>query len=110
MDVNQLEVWLAKFPFSDYKDFKIRPCLILSKNNSSENDLVVLPITSILKENEFSLIIENESLEYGFLYSKSRVKINKVYTIDKTLLTSKIGKLKKEYKIILKEKLIKFLF
>ncbi|MCK4744919.1 type II toxin-antitoxin system PemK/MazF family toxin [Candidatus Parcubacteria bacterium] len=95
--VTQREIWLVSFPFSDFKNSKVRPVLIVSKNkfNNYSDDVIVCGITSnIAKSNHYAVNIDNSSLENGYLTVFCCIKIENVLKIDKKLLVKKIGKLK----------------
>jgi len=54
MEINQADVVLCEFYFSDFKKLKNRPVLVF-KDNLPYNDFVAIPISSkinILKEDE----------------------------------------------------------
>ena len=55
--MNQCDIYLMKFPFSDLSNQKIRPVLIISNDiyNNKFNDVVVVPLTSNLIENNYSI-------------------------------------------------------
>lgn len=93
----QGEIVIVPFPFSDLNMTKQRPVLILSNNrhNSSSDDIITCGITSNLKDTEYSILIDNDDLEYGNLPIKSRIKIDKIFTLEKTLFKKSIGKINK---------------
>ena len=94
---NQQEVLLVPFPFSDQSGKKVRPVLVLSNNNynRSGEDVIVCAITSNLKQNRYSVIIDEKNLETGRLYEKSSVKIDGLLKINKNLIIKNIGTLNK---------------
>lgn len=93
----QGEILIVPFPFSDLSSIKQRPVLVLSKkiDNISSNDLITCGITSFLKETKYSLLIDNNNLEKGQIPVTSRIKIDKLFTLDKNIIKKKIAKLNK---------------
>ena len=94
---SQSDILLVPFPFSDQSGSKVRPVLVLSNNeyNKLSEDLVVCAITSNLKQNKYSLVIEEKNLQNGKLYEKSTIKIDTILKINKNLIIKKIGMLDK---------------
>ena len=94
-------------PFTDLSSKKQRPCLIISSNiiNNYSDDVIVLAITSNPKyADKFSTKILNEDLSEWLLPKLSYVRVNKVFTIHKSLIIKKVWLLKNDvFKKILKE-------
>lgn len=102
----QGEIILIPFPFSDLSGFKQRPVLILSNNeyNDKTEDVVTCGITSNLKDSEYSVLVSNTDLIDGRIPSKSRIKVDKIFTLKQSLIKKKIGKISKElFKEVRKE-------
>lgn len=95
---NQGEVVLVPFPFSNLSGVKKRPVLILSKTKNNEvfEDVIVCGITANLKKSPYSVLIDNHDLEKGGIPVKSRIKIDKLFTIEKNLIVKKLGILNKK--------------
>ncbi|MEK6917509.1 MAG: type II toxin-antitoxin system PemK/MazF family toxin [Nanoarchaeota archaeon] len=94
----QGEILIVPFPFSDLSSIKQRPVLVLSKNdyNDKYEDIVTCGITSNLKDPSFSVLIDNNSLDEGSVPVKSRIKADKLFTINKGVIRKKIGRINKE--------------
>ena len=94
---DQREIVLVPLPFSNLSTTKQRPVLILSKNedNAQSDDIITCGITSNLKESKHSVIIEQKDLESGYLPSASRIKIDKLFTLEKSIVIKRMGKLNK---------------
>ena len=94
---NQQDILLVPFPFSDQSGKKVRPVLVLSNNNYNRfgEDIIVCAITSNLKQNRYSIIIDGKNLETGKLYEKSSVKADSLLKVNKNLIIKNIGTLKK---------------
>src|SRR3989344_1055174 len=55
--MNQLNICLARFPYSNLIDYKIRPVLIISSKefNENHNYFLCMPITSTEKKTDYEL-------------------------------------------------------
>lgn len=93
----QGEIIIVPFPFSDLSSIKQRPVLILSKDsdNKTSDDIITCGITSNLKDTKYSILIDNNDLEKGEIPAKSRIKIDKLFTLDKNIVKKKVAKLNK---------------
>lgn len=88
-----IKVW---YPFSDdLQKSKIRPAIVVSNelSNSMDNDLLICPITTTLRDTPFSFFLKNEALTFP-LPKKSEVRCNKITTIRNHLVINKFSKLK----------------
>lgn len=92
------EIVVVPFPYSDLSSSKVRPALVLSdaEFNARGPDLVVCAITSKLSDSSASVILGPDDLEQGRLPRVSRVKCAGVATIEKSIVRSRVGRLKKE--------------
>ena len=94
-DYKQFDIVWAPYPFSDMAEkSKPRPGIIVS--NGLDNDFLVCPITSKLRENEFSVALTDEMLS-GSLDLDSEIRCNKIATIRKKLIVFKVGELLPKY-------------
>lgn len=95
---NQGDIVLIPVPFSDLKQNKQRPVLIISANdyNQSNEDIIVLAITSKLKQLDYSIIIQSKDLIEGELKLISEIRADKVYTLSKNIVRKKFGKVDTE--------------
>ncbi len=94
----QRDIVLLPFPFSDLKQSKVRPVVILSndKHNKKSDDVVVVPLTSNLQQTDYDMLITNKNLEKGNLITDSRVKIGRIFSVEKKLIKMNIGKINKQ--------------
>ena len=90
----QGEIVVVPFPFSDLSSFKQRPVLILSNNtdNVKSEDVITCGITSNLKNIKYSILIDNRNLEKGTIPAKSRIKVDKLFTLAKSIIKKKVAK------------------
>ena len=95
MIFQQKELVLLPYPFSDQAGSKVRPAIIVSNDNFNKRceDCVMVPLTTVIKDEPFSWIINQDSLDSGKLLKQSRVRIDKIFTIKKSLIMMKIGKI-----------------
>ena len=90
-----ISVW---YPFSDNpKKGKIRPALVISNeaSNQLDHDLLIIPITSTLRQDAFSFSIENNDLTVA-RPKNCEARCNKITTIRDTLVHGKVSFLKQE--------------
>src|SRR6059058_3417663 len=89
--LKQGDIVLLPVPFSDLTKRKQRPVLIISNNryNNLTEDIVVVAITSQLKDLDYSVIIESKDLIEGALKVTSAVRADKVYTLSKDIVIKK---------------------
>ncbi len=109
MSVKQGDIVLLPVPFSDQTTQKVRPAIVVSndKINSKSQDIILVPVTSVLKEAPHSIIITQNSLSYGKLIVESRVRADKIFTAHKSLIKMKIGAIKIDVLTKIKDEIIK---
>ena len=91
----QGEIVIVPFPFSDLSAIKQRPVLILSRNldNEKNDDIITCGITSYLKDSKYSVDIDNSCLKEGTIPVQSRIKIDKLFTLDKKIIKKKVARI-----------------
>jgi len=96
MRVEQGEVVLLSYPFSNLKGSKVRPALVVSNDefNRKSDDCVMVPLTTVIKDEPYSVLIEQGNFSSGKLLRSSRVRVDKIFCVEKGLVRMKIGKLK----------------
>lgn len=96
--INQGDLLLVPFPFSDQLGRKVRPVIVISNNafNEHSEDLIVVGVTSNLSKDRYALKLNNKDLEEGKLISECCIKVENILRLDKSLIIKKIGKVKKE--------------
>ena len=95
--MNQREILLVPFPFSDQSGRKVRPVIVVSNdsfNNRSE-DVIVVGVTSNIAKDKYSLGLSNNDLEEGRLFTKCSIKAENILRLEKGLVIKKIGKINK---------------
>ena len=96
------DIILVKFPFTNLTNFKLRPALIIWEY---KKDFIILAISSN-KNNWINYEIDNWSLSWWELLIKSYVKVNKITSIENSIIFSKIATLDKKNTKKIKEKFI----
>ena len=86
--MNQGDIVFVPFPYTNLSATKSRPALIISKNTSSE-DAILLAITS--KENSLAFKIDKSDLEKGELPLTSYIKISRVVSLKKSLIRKRVA-------------------
>ncbi len=94
MSVQQGEIVLLPYPFSNFDGAKVRPALVVSNNffNKKSDDCVMVPLTTVMKEEPYSVLINQENLSSGKLLKSSRVRADKIFSVEKGLVVMKIGR------------------
>ena len=105
-NLKQKEIVLLPFPFSDLSGKKIRPALIVSNNgfNKKSDDLLLVPLTAVIKKQPYSVLVESKDLSSGWLIKSSRIRADKIFAVEKKLVISKIGRLRgNSFRLVQKE-------
>ena len=91
----QGEILIVPFPFTNLSGMKQRPVLVLSTTdyNKQTEDLITCGITSYLKGAEHSVLINNENLVEGSIPTQSRIKVDKLFTLERSVVKKSIGKI-----------------
>lgn len=93
MIISQKEIVLLPFPFSDLEGTRVRPALVVSNNelNKKSEDCIMVPLTTVIKDEPYSVVINQEDLSSGKLLKSSRIRTDKIFSVKKDLVTMKIG-------------------
>jgi|SRR3989344_1188621 len=93
MNINQKDLVLLPYPFSNLSDRKVRPAIVVSNNNFNKvcSDCLAVPLTSVIKDEPFSILINQSDLSQGKLIKSSRIRIDKIFSVEKKLIQMKIG-------------------
>ncbi len=81
---------LTRFPFTDLSGSKVRPALVISRNNASRADIVLAFITSQLPVSGPDAL-EIEPSPANGLKVKSAVRFDKVATLETGIVVGKLG-------------------
>lgn len=88
------DVVVIEFPYSDLKNVKRRPVLILKVPKG--DDVIVAQITGESYENSVEIPLNKEDFKQGSLKRESYIRIDKIASIEKYLVKYKAGSLKQE--------------
>ncbi|MCX6749915.1 MAG: type II toxin-antitoxin system PemK/MazF family toxin [Candidatus Pacearchaeota archaeon] len=88
------DVVVIDFPFSNLKNVKRRPVLILKIPKGE--DIIVLQITGDSYEALLEVPIKKEDFKQGGLKRDSYARIDKIASIEKFLIEYKVGTLKQD--------------
>ena len=104
--MNQGDIYLVPFPFSDLSGTKVRPVLIVSHNafNKSGKDILVCAITSVYATN--AIRITQKHLDNGVLFADSYIKYESIFKLDTKLLLKKIGSVNTSIRKKIKAKIV----
>lgn len=94
--LRQRDIVLIPIPFTDLTSQKKRPAVIISSDtyNESNEDIVVVALTSNIEPREFSVILNNEDLENGVLKVTSMIRVDKIYTLNNSIVIKTFGRVK----------------
>lgn len=96
--IEQRDLLLVPFPFSDQSGRKIRPVVVISNDsfNSYSEDILVIGITSNVKKERYALNLTNKDLESGNLITNCMIKVENILRLEKDLIIKKIGKISQQ--------------
>ena len=88
------DIIVIEFPFSDLKNVKRRPALVVKIPKGK--DMIVAQITGSSYELSVEIAIHGSDFKQGSLKRDSFVRIDKIASIEKSLIKYKIGSLKQD--------------
>ena len=86
------QVVLARFPFSDLSNQKLRPCLIIGL--AEFNDILLCQITSKRYGSKRAVSLATKDMQSGSIVVDSYIRPDKIATLDQKMLTKILGNLK----------------
>ncbi len=96
------DVVVIPFPFSDLSASKKRPGIIVA--NLTGDDKIIAQITSSANTDSYAIPLELKNFKSGKLPHSSKIRPNKLFTADKSLISYKAGSISdKKIKEIEKE-------
>ena len=95
--IEQRDLLLIPFPFSDQSGKKVRPVVVISndKFNKYSEDIIVIGVTSNISKDKYTITLTNKNLEEGKIPTACCIKVENILKIDKELIIKKIGKINK---------------
>ena len=88
------DIIVLEFPFSNLIQVKRRPSLVIKVPKGG--DIIVCQITGKSYEKSVEIPIKNEDFYRGNLKAESYVRLDKIFSIEKSLIKYKVGLLKKD--------------
>lgn len=101
------DVLVVEFPYSDLKCAKRRPVLVLKVPRGE--DLIIIQITSSSYEKSVEIALKENDFKQGSLKRESYARIDKIASVEKSLIKYKIGSLKQESFDLILNKVCSFL-
>ncbi len=90
------DIILITIPFSDLTSSKVRPALVISPEDKSENDFIVALVTTnihrSLRPSDHALRIGDKDFRATGLRFDSVFRLAKLFNLDKALAQRKLGK------------------
>ena len=90
----EYDIILVNFPFSNLKDSKLRPALVV-KPLEGENTILCQITTKKRKISKYGVILNRKSCE-GDIRFDSNIYLDMIFTLHESLIVDKIGKVKDE--------------
>lgn len=93
--IEQRDLLLVPFPFSDQSGRKVRPVVVISNNsfNNHSEDVIVVGATSNTTKERYAVSLTGKDLEGGTLFTNCMLKVENILRLEKGLIIKKIGKL-----------------
>lgn len=95
--MNKGTIVLARFPFTDLSASKRRPALVLTSNNPESPDVILAFISSVIPDNlriaDLFLDSKDQNFHSTGLRKSSIIKLDKLATLDKELISGEMGAL-----------------
>jgi len=86
------DVVVIPFPFSDLRQSKRRPALVLAVLQG--DDLILCQITSKSIKDNYAIPVDENDFESGSLNQESNIRPNRLFTADNHIILYRIGKIK----------------
>ena len=90
--MDQRDLLLVPFPFSDLSQSKLRPAVVLA--DVGQGDWILCQITSKPYGSNQAVELDNTSFAVGSLRVQSYARPDKIFTANHSLMLAKIGDLK----------------
>ena len=90
----QGDLVLIPVPFTDLSSQKRRPVIVVSNDeyNRSAPDVVVVAMTSNPAPSRYSFVVTSTDLAEGNLNRPGTVRVDKIYTLEKSLIVKTFGR------------------
>lgn len=91
--VKQKDIVLIPYPFTNLRNTKIRPALIISNDffNEKNLDCIMVPFTSKLTYSGHSILVGKDDLSSGNMLETSIIKPHRVFAVEQRLVIKKVA-------------------
>ena len=94
MNFSKGDIVIIPVPFTDNKGYKLRPAVVISNDTIHQTgDVVIVQITSKLKQDNLSITLTNEDITEG-LPVQSYIRVHKIFVLEQSLIKGKVSSLK----------------
>ena len=109
--LKQRDIVLIPIPFTDLASQKKRPAIIIScdKYNETNEDIVVVALTSNVETRDFTITLTSNDLENGTLKVISMIRVDKIYTLNKSIVIKTFGRVKPDILIKIKDLILQLI-
>jgi len=109
--LKQRDIVLIPIPFTDLASQKKRPAVIISSDayNNVNEDIVVVALTSNVEPRNFTVILNSDDLEDGILKVTSMIRVDRIYTLNKSIVLKTFGRVKPYILAKIKETILKLI-
>jgi len=88
------DIVVVPFPFTNLAQSKRRPAYVLA--DLSGDDVILCQITSRNVKDAYAITINIDDFEEGSLNKESNIRLNKIFTADKSIILYKVGRIKED--------------
>lgn len=88
------DIVVVSFPFSDLTSVKKRPALVVAALTGE--DIILAQVTSVTHSDGYSIPLDAHDFKQGSLPRSSVIRLNKLFTADKSLVLYKAGSLSEQ--------------
>lgn len=88
----QGDIVFVPFPHTNLKSKKFRPALVISNSSLKGDDVIVCGLSS-QKPRMYGVVVNKKDLQEGNLPVISFVKVNKVLSLDRSIIRRKLAKI-----------------
>jgi mRNA interferase MazF len=94
MNFSKGDIVIIPVPFTDNKGYKLRPAVVISNDTIHQTgDVVIVQITSKLKQDNLSIKLTNEDIT-EVLPVQSYIRVHKIFVLEQSLIKGKVSSLK----------------
>lgn len=88
------DIVIIPVPFTDNRRYKLRPAVVISSDTVHQTgDVMIVQITSKLKQDNLSISITNDDVTEN-LPVKSYIRVHKIFVLEQRLIKGKVSSLK----------------